>query len=362
MSRIVSTTRRRNPLTNEWVLNSAGRNDRPWTGQIEKTPIRAQDVSFDKHCPLCPGVVRATGTQNPAYKGVYTFDNDFPAIRSDCDGIRQSASKKSELFDFRSEVGSCRVICFSPDHCLTLARLADDSVKLVVDAWCEETAFIASDSRLKSAQIFENRGAMMGCSNPHPHGQVWAQEAVPTELRKEVNHMVDYYGRHGSSLLVDYVNEELQKGERIIFRNRSFVALVPYWASWPFEAMILPTREFASLLEITETERSDFANAIQRLAARYDNLFEMDFPYTAGIHQAPLDGKNYRGFCTHMHFYPPLLRSSTIRKFMVGYEMLAEPQRDISPEEAASVLSRRADTHYLSNAAADIESATVGIP
>ncbi|MCD9019830.1 UDP-glucose--hexose-1-phosphate uridylyltransferase [Parachryseolinea silvisoli] len=334
--------RRYNPLTGEWVQVSPHRSKRPWQGQVEKTE-EDRRPAFDATCYLCPGNVRANGEVNPTYTATYSFTNDFAALVSD---VPQGEFQDGDLLLARSEAGICRVICFSPRHDLTIAEMDTDGIRRVVDLWVDEYTQLSRQENIRYVQIFENKGTVMGCSNPHPHGQIWAQESIPVEPGKKQQHQEAYYQRKGTTLLSDYWQLEVKRAERIIFENEHFVALVPFWAVWPFETMIIPKRAMARITDMTEAERQAFADAYRRLATRYDNLFEVSFPYSAGIHQAPSDGTPHAAWHWHMVFYPPLLRSATVKKFMVGYEMLANPQRDITPEFSAARLRDLPETHY----------------
>lgn len=335
--------RRFNPLRKEWVLVSPHRAERPWQGQVEAS--QAEELpQYDPDCYLCPGNVRAGGVRNPVYQGTFVFDNDFAALRYD---FADGKFEQSELLRAESEAGKCRVVCFSPRHDLTLARMSVAEIRAVVDTWCEEFEQLGSQPRVRAVQIFENRGAMMGCSNPHPHGQIWANETVPDELAREIASQKEYYQRQKSFLLEDYLRLELEQNERIVCANQHFVALVPFWAVWPFETLLISRRRVTSLSELRGEERAGLADILRRLTVRYDNLFRTSFPYTMGFHQRPTDEAAYPEFHLHAHFYPPLLRSATVRKFMVGYEMLAMPQRDITPETASAQLRKLSETHYL---------------
>jgi UDPglucose--hexose-1-phosphate uridylyltransferase len=346
MNRIQSTTsphRRFNPLTQEWVLVAPERTQRPWEGQVENIPGAAQ-VTFDPACYLCPGNVRAGGEKNPAYTGTFVFDNDFAALKPE---TQTWELEENGLFIARSEAGRCRVVCFSPRHDLTLARMAVMELRSVVDTWCDEFCELGSEPRIRSVQIFENRGAMMGCSNPHPHGQIWANESLPNELAKELQSFGQYKQTHGRTLLGDYLELELEQRQRVVLANDHFVLLVPFWAVWPFETLLISRRAVTALDELTHEERTGLAEILRQTTIRYDNLFQASFPYTMGFHQRPTDSEAHPEFHLHAHFYPPLLRSATVKKFMVGYEMLAMPQRDITPEAAAGLLREVSDTHYL---------------
>lgn len=335
--------RRFNPLTGEWVLVSPQRTQRPWQGQVEDIAPEVH-LKFDPSCYLCPGNPRHGGVRNPAYTETFVFDNDFAALRTDTPAGEFS---DSEFLLAKSESGICRVICFSPRHDLTMARMSLPELKAVVDTLVHEFSALENDPRINSVQIFENRGAMMGCSNPHPHGQIWANQTVPNELAKEVQHFRTYYRAHSRTLLADYVALELRCQVRLVGINDHFALLVPFWAVWPFETLLISRRPVAALPELSSEERMGLADILHQATVRYDNLFKTSFPYTMGFHQRPTDGGSYPEFHLHAHFYPPLLRSSTVRKFMVGYEMLAMPQRDITPEAAAQCLRELPAIHYL---------------
>ena len=337
-----SPHRRLNPLTGEWVLVSPHRNQRPWLGQQEKAAIDSRP-QFDPECYLCPGNERAGGARNPDYDGTFVFQNDFSALLPEFPANRNGGH---ELLRAEREAGICRVFCFSPRHDLTLAEMPVAAIREVVDLWTDQYEELGALDFINHVQIFENKGAVMGCSNPHPHGQIWAQETIPGEPAKETARMRTYYQDHGSTLLSDYLAVEIDRAERIVCANKHFVALVPYWAVWPYELMVLCRRQASNLLGLTGDEKDALADIMRRVATRYDNLFQSEFPYTAGLHQAPTDSDNHPEWDLHMHFYPPLLRSATVRKFMVGYEMLADPQRDITPETSAARLRDLADIHY----------------
>jgi UDPglucose--hexose-1-phosphate uridylyltransferase len=334
---------RLNILTGEWVLVSPHRSKRPWQGKVE-SPSLVQRPAYVEDCYLCPGNTRADGTHNAAYDGPVAFTNDFSALLAD---TPKGGANEDGLLVARSQKGICRVICFSPRHDLTLPEMELPDIRKVVDLWHTELESLAAVPFIKYIQIFENKGEIMGCSNPHPHGQIWASEDVPMEIEKETHQQRNYYQQHGRSLLSAYLEKELKEDERIIAQNEHFVALVPFWAVWPYEAMIISRRHVQHLLQFTPAERDGLADILKELTTRYDNLFETSFPYSAGMHQMPFnDGDSHPEWHWHMHFYPPLLRSATVKKFMVGYEMLAHPQRDITPEYAAGRLRDLPVVHY----------------
>jgi UDPglucose--hexose-1-phosphate uridylyltransferase len=353
--------RRFNPLRGEWVIVSAGRNARPWQGRIE-TPEPAQPPEYDANCYLCPGNERAHGVRNPRYASTFAFDNDFPALARDSGlGIRDSQPEPPtpdsriptpDLLLARPERGLCRVLCFSPRHDLTLARMETREIRQVVDLWVEEYAAAAGLPWARYAMAFENRGTMMGASNPHPHGQFWATESVPNEPARERLAFDEYRAAHGRCLLCEYVEREAQQNERLVCGNDHFVAVVPFWAMWPFETLVVARRHLAAIDALDNGERDALADVLKRLTTRYDNLFETPFPYSMGVHQQPI-GDTGHDWHLHLHFYPPLLRSATIRKFMVGFEMLGSPQRDFSPEDAAARLQAAGETHYQTRAGAE---------
>jgi UDPglucose--hexose-1-phosphate uridylyltransferase len=335
--------RRLNPLTGEWVLVSPERTQRPWLGQVEPAPAEAS-LAFDPQCYLCPGNARAGGAKNPQYTSTFVFDNDFAALRPE---TPPGESREKELLLAQSESGRCRVVCFSPRHDLTLGRMSAHEIRAVVDTWCEEFSALATQPNVRAVQIFENRGVMMGCSNPHPHGQIWANERVPDELARETAMQQDYFLKHKAPLLEDYLALELEKQERVVCSNEHFALVVPFWAVWPYETLLLGRRRVGCLPELREGERDGLARILRQITIRYDNLFRTPFPYTMGFHQRPTDGAPHPGFQLHAHFFPPLLRSAAVKKFMVGYELLAMPQRDITPERAAAQLKELPDAHFL---------------
>jgi len=347
--------RRFNPLTREWVLVSPHRARRPWLGQVEKSPAEAIPA-YDPKCLLCPGNTRVNGEANPAYTSTFVFDNDFPALLLPQPAPASETADEpasSSLFRAEPDAGICRVICFSPRHDLSLPELSQVEAEAVVHTWSDQTLDIGAHDFIGYVQVFENKGAVMGCSNPHPHSQVWSTSHVPTEPAKELLAQVDYQHQHGACLLCDYLAEELRREERLVCQNEHFTALVPYWAVWPFEIMIIGRRHVASLPELAPVEISALADLLRRVTAKYDNLFEISFPYSMGFHQAPTEGPTPADWSTrhpewhlHLHFYPPLLRSATVRKFMVGFEMLSMPQRDLTPETAARRLRDLSEIHY----------------
>lgn len=325
--------RRLNILTGEWILVSPHRNKRPWQGKQESLPDENRP-SYDPGCYLCPGNTRAGGKVNPDYKDPFTFQNDFAAL------LPEGGHEKKEdgLFIAQAETGYCKVVCFSPNHSLTLPKMTVEDITKVVQKWKEEFLEMGSGEDINYVQIFENKGEVMGCSNPHPHGQIWAQYSIPEEVKKKNLHLKKHWDQHHTSLLSDYLKQELEAKERLVLQNEHFVALVPYWAVWPFETMIIPRKQHRSIASLAPEEETAFAKILKDLTIKYDKLFETSFPYSSGIHQRPTDGQEHPEWHFHMSFYPPLLRSSTVRKFMVGYEMFAGPQRDITAESAAERL------------------------
>ena len=334
--------RRYNILTGEWIQVSPHRTKRPWQGKQEEQAGESRP-QYDENCYLCPGNSRAGGKQNPNYNNTFVFTNDFSALEHD---IPEGKYEKDDLLIARSEKGICRVVCFSPRHDLTLAEFNQEQLLNVIEQWRKEYQWLGDEDYINYVQIFENKGSIMGCSNPHPHGQIWAQESIPVEPAKELEKQASYYQKVGRSLLSDYLELELSLRERVVIENRDFVVLVPFWAIWPFETMIISKRHIQNILQFSEDEKRSFADVLKRLTVKYDNLFNTSFPYSAGMHQSPTDHENHPEWHFHMHFYPPLLRSATVKKFMVGYEMLANPQRDFTPEYSAETLVGLSETHY----------------
>jgi UDPglucose--hexose-1-phosphate uridylyltransferase len=335
--------RRLNALTREWVLVSPHRTQRPWQGQIER-PAEPAALRYDPECYLCPSAKRAHGDVNPDYPRTLVFDNDFPALRLDARG---GAVDRGGLIVAEAESGVCRVICFSPRHDLTLARMSVEEIEPVVREWAEQYRELGGLETIGWVQIFENRGAMMGASNPHPHCQIWASQSLPNEAAKELASQTAYRLERRACLLCDYLELELASRERVVCENAHFVALAPFWAVWPFETLVLPRRHFGAMDQLSEAETRGLADILRALTIRYDNLFEVPFPYSMGFHQSPTDGGEHPEWHFHAHFYPPLLRSATVRKFMVGFELLGSPQRDITPESAAQRLREQSAAHYL---------------
>jgi UDPglucose--hexose-1-phosphate uridylyltransferase len=333
--------RRYNILTGEWVLVSPHRTKRPWQGKQE-TIANSSTPAYDENCYLCPGNTRTSGELNPQYSSVHSFVNDFSALLDNTTETEYNVG----LLKAKSEKGICKVICFSPNHSLTLPLMNILEIQNVVDIWQDEYKNLGSIKWINNVQIFENKGAVMGCSNQHPHGQVWAQSSIPQEVVKKSIKQKEYWQKHGHSLLQDYINEEIKNKERIISQNEHFIALVPYWAVWPYEVIIVPKTHHQNIIQLSIIEKKDFAEMIKIVTTKYDNLFQTSFPYSSGIHQAPTDGQDYPEWHFHMAFYPPLLRSASIKKFMVGYEMFANPQRDITAEQAAKKLSQLSVIHY----------------
>jgi UDPglucose--hexose-1-phosphate uridylyltransferase len=334
--------RRFNALTGDWILVSPHRTQRPWQGQHEKSAADDRPA-HDPGCYLCPTNTRAGGEQNPEYTDTYVFTNDFPALLPDAP---EGGHTDDSLFRQENVEGTCRVICFSPRHDLTLPEMEPAAIRKVVDLWGGQVAELGQKYRW--VQLFENKGAAMGCSNTHPHGQVWASNTMPNEPAREDQQQSQYLADHGMPLLVDYLQKELQIGTRIVVEEEHWVALVPYWATWPFETLLLPRHHVARINDLDDPERDNLALTLKRLLTRYDNLFETSFPYSMGWHGAPCGVEDVAHWQLHAHFYPPLLRSASVKKFMVGYEMLGEAQRDLTAEQAAERLRSLPEQHYRS--------------
>ena len=332
--------RRKNILTGEWVLVSPNRTKRPWQGKKEiKTKINS--INYDPDCYLCPWNLRVNNEKTPTYSDTYSFTNDFSALLDS-----RENNFKEGLLEAHSESGICKVLCYSPNHSITIPLMSINEILLVIKLWQDEYKNLGSLKSINHVQIFENKGEIMGCSNAHPHGQIWAQKRIPKEVEKKQFHQKEYYKKNNTSLLLDYLNQELELRERIICENSSFLALIPYWAVWPFETMIIPKKQHKSILSFSGNELVDYAKILKKLTTKYDNLFNTSFPYSSGIHQAPTDNKKNEEWHMHMSFYPPLLRSANVKKFMVGYEMFAEPQRDITAETAAEKLRNCSEKHF----------------
>lgn len=342
MTVLTEVHRRYNPLRRSWVLCSPHRTKRPWQGDEET--IADDKPAYDPKCYLCPGNTRANGSENPQYEHTYIFPNDFMAVTPNNSG----EPLNDGLFRADPVVGRCFVVCFSPKHNVTLANMAVPDIVKVIDAWKEIYQTAIDDPQVKYCQIFENKGSTMGCSNPHPHGQAWLTSVIPDEPQLEHEALLEYHQKTGRHMLEDYVKEELAKKERIIDENDSFVSLVPFWATWPFETMVVSKRRIPSLHDLTEKEQKDLASILSLLTIRYDNLFRTSFPYSMGIHQKFVGGQEPDVEHLLFHFYPPLLRSATVKKFLVGFEMMGMPQRDITPELAAQTILKQSTTHYSS--------------
>ena len=338
--------RRYNLLTGQWVLVSPHRAKRPWQGQVEKV-AEERLPEYDPTCYLCPGNKRSTGAVNLAYTSTFVFDNDFSALFPADDEYRQEKAMYG-LFRAEPEVGICRVVCFSPRHDLTLPEMALSDVEAVIRTWTQETLDLGSLPEINYVQVFENKGAAMGCSNPHPHSQIWSTGHIPNEPAQEFLQMQNYLHEKGTCLVCDYIKAERDSGERIVAANAQFTALVPFWAVWPFEILLASNRHTGSLADLTPAEVKGLADVMHQVTVQYDNLFEVSFPYSMGFHQAPTDGLEYPHHHFHAHYYPPLLRSATVRKFMVGFEMLSMPQRDLTAETAAERLRSLNPVHYKS--------------
>ncbi len=339
--------RRYNPLRKQWVLVSPQRTQRPWLGEVSAV-TGFSDVHYDPACYLCPGNERAGGAKTPAYESVYVFDNDYAAL------LRDAPAPNSEgwpaLLRAEGERGICRVVCFHPDHSLTLSRMQPEGLCMVVDAWAAQYADLGQMPEINHVQIFDNRGAIMGTSNPHPHGQIWATGHIPDEVAQESASLLEYRQQRGSCMLCDYLRIEqetaLRGGGRVVCENEGFLAVVPWWAIWPFETLILAKAHLRSFSDFSGGQRSQLADILKQTTTRYDNLFSTSFPYTMGFHQSPTDNQDHEEWHFHAHYYPPLLRSATVRKFMVGFEMLGMAQRDITAESAAERLRAVQTEHF----------------
>ena len=324
--------KRQNLLTGDWVLVSPHRLNRPWQGAVSAV-ARPQGVSHDPGCYLCSGNPRSDGRLNPPYTDVFVFENDFPALLKD-----SHPPERDPVLVAQPETGVCRVICYSPDHSRPMSRMTPAQIEAVVASWASQSAELIARADIGAVTIFENRGDMMGASNPHPHGQIWATSSVPNELARESQRQAEWHAKHGRPLLLDYLERELQSGERIVCSNEHFVVLTPFWAAWPFETLLLPRRAVGDLTELTAAEHRSLAEILSTLTRLQDAVFDAPFPYTMGWHQKPARAPADAGFVLHAHVYPPLLRSASVRKFMVGFEMLGMPQRDLTPEDAAARL------------------------
>lgn len=343
LSQLAKTPHRRfNPLTGDWVLVSPQRTQRPWQGKVEHVAT-ADQPKYDPTCYLCPGNPRAGGATNPQYTSTFVFGNDYPALIA---GTPEMRLNESDLLVAESEPGVSRVVCFSPRHDLTIARMKLTEIKAVIDVWIEQYTSLGAETWINHVMIFENRGAMMGASNPHPHCQIWANQTIPFMVAREGEQQAKYLERRKRCLLCDYVALELKLKERVVCENDDFAVVVPFWAVWPFETMLLSKRHLGPMSELSESEGSALADILRQITTRYDNLFEVPFPYTMGFHQKPTDGQPHPEWHFHAHYLPPLLRSATVQKFMVGYEMLASPQRDITAESAAERLRSLPAEHY----------------
>ena len=336
--------RRRNALTGEWILVSPQRAARPWQGAVESPPTNNLP-SHDANCYLCAGNTRANGAVNPNYVGSWAFSNDFAALTMDTSHMPPS---DDALFQRAATQGEARVVCYSERHDVTMAQMGTEAIKRVIDCWLTEYRTLAQ--RHEWVAIFENKGTAMGCSNPHPHGQIWASDFVPNLVTAEDREQRSYHAQTGTTLLLDYANKEMANGSRVVFATGHWLCVVPYWAVWPFETLLLPLTHSPRLTDLSDEQQDDLAGALQQLTIRYDNLFQTDFPYSMGWHGAPCNQQDVDHWQVHAHFYPPLLRSSTVKKFMVGYELLAEAQRDLTPEAAAKMLRTQNTIHYLQKA------------
>ncbi len=333
-----SPHRRWNPLKQEWVVVSPHRTQRPWQGQTEST-TKPTILAYDPTCYLCPGNTRAGGRQNPQYTGTFVFDNDFAALTPEAPAASLDVDNAG-LIRAETERGLCRVLCFDPRHDLTLATMEVPAIRRVVEMWAEQAAELSARPEIQYVQIFENRGAMMGASNPHPHGQIWATEHIPNEPSVELSAQLAYHAEHHQQLLSSYLTLELAQKTRVVAENETWAALVPFWAVWPFELLLLPKQNVARIEALTDPQREGLAAILKQVTRGYNHVFDTPFPYSMGLHPAPADNQPHPEWLLHLHFYPPLLRSATVRKFMVGFELLGSPQRDITPESAAAILRK----------------------
>lgn len=335
--------KRLNILTGEWILVSPHRTKRPWQGKVEKI-VKKNSVVHNPECYLCPGNTRANVVQNPDYKTTFVFQNDFSAL---IPGKNFETINHQDLIQAAAEPGICKVVCFSPRHDLSLAEMEMEGLLKVVDMWVVEYRNISFLEFINYITIFENKGELMGCSNRHPHGQIWAQHSIPNEPLKESIRQKKYFEEKKRCMLCDYLSKEIELDQRVVAENDHFVLLIPFWAAWPYETIIIPKFHSQNILSLDENEKISLADILKETTVRYDNLFETSFPYSMGFHQSPTDGNEHSEWHWHIHFYPPLLRSATVKKFMVGFEMLAMAQRDLSPEQAAQILKNLSNTHYL---------------
>lgn len=321
--------RRYNPLLDEWILVSPHRAQRPWKGSLEI--VKDEELQmYDTDCYLCPGNKRTNGEKNPQYKHTFVFTNDFQAIMPNVPTTQQTIS---DIIKVEGVEGTCRVMCFSPRHNMTLSQMNTPAIRTVVDTWIDQMQELGKT--YKWVQVFENKGALMGCSSPHPHCQIWASNFIPTEIERENITQKSYYQKNESPLLVDYITYEQEQNIRIVTENKHWIVIVPFWAVWPFETILLPKNHTLRMSSLDTQEKDSLASIMKSLLMAYDSLFNISFPYSMGWHQAPKDHQGYYHWQLHAHFYPPLIRSATVKKFMVGYEMLAEAQRDFTPEQAA---------------------------
>ncbi|MBQ4834176.1 UDP-glucose--hexose-1-phosphate uridylyltransferase [Pseudoalteromonas sp. MMG010] len=347
MSLLASTHRRKNPLTGRWILVSPHRNNRPWLGATE-APNNTTLVNYDEACPLCPTNTRANGESNPDYKYTHVFNNDFGALTPSCNDL-PADNLNDDLFSADHTSGECRVMCFSPEHNKTLPELEHDALCAVVATW--QAQYNELSQRYQCVQVFENKGEIMGCSQPHPHGQIWAHQHLSTEVDIEDTQQLDYFNKRGTALLADYVKKEQADGTRTVFENTHWLVVVPFWAAWPFETLLLSKDNVQHFGQLNSTQIDTLAEALKVLTTKYDNIFNCSFAYSMGWHNAPANrGQDEQHWRLHAHFYPPLLRSASIKKHMVGYEMLGESQRDLSAETAASILQAASTTHYKATA------------